>query len=164
MDDGPLLVEVQLATNDDAMPDDVDWPRWANAAATAAMNGSRASTQAPMNLTIRLVSQEESQQLNAKFRHKNGPTNVLAFAGTEVSQSQAETEKVLGDLVLCVPVACTEAAEQGKNLASHMAHLTVHGTLHLFGYDHDDEPSAERMESLEISILAGLGYPDPYVA
>ena len=158
MDDGPLRVELQLAVNEAAVPSVSEWARWASVAVTAAqgeMQGSR-------NLTIRLVDSEESERLNTTYRQKAGATNVLAFAGASATALPPEAEPELGDLVICLPLVHAEAREQGKDPVAHMAHLTIHGTLHLLGYDHDDESSAERMEKLETSLMDGLGYADPY--
>jgi probable rRNA maturation factor len=104
-------------------------------------------------LTIRLVDAEESRVLNRDYRGKDKPTNVLSFHGEGA---------VLGDLVICVPVVAREAAEQGKALRAHWAHMVVHGCLHLRGYDHEHEPEAQRMEAREARILKSLGFPDPY--
>ncbi len=104
-------------------------------------------------LTIRLVDLDESQALNRDYRGKDKPTNVLSFGGDA---------EVLGDLVICAPVVEREAAEQGKTLRAHWAHMVVHGCLHLQGLDHEDDAEAERMEARETRILKRLGFPDPY--
>lgn len=164
MSDELLHVDVQLAMDDPTVPPPAEWLRWASAAATAALNGARGPQKLTMGLTIRLVDQAESARLNATYRHKTGPTNVLAFAGTDAAPGVPDGEQELGDLVICLPLLHAEARAQGKDPVSHMAHLTVHGTLHLLGYDHADTRSAERMETLEAAVLALLGYPDPYAA
>ncbi len=95
--------------------------------------------------------------LNCEYRGKDHATNVLSFP--------YETEpSLLGDLVICPPVVAREASEQGKSLAAHYAHLTVHGMLHLQGWDHENDGDAQAMEEKEAKILAALGYPDPYAA
>ena len=110
-------------------------------------------------LTIRSVDTEESQLLNATYRGQNKPTNVLSFPfDTDIPLPI----RLLGDLVICVPVIATEAAQQGKSVIDHWAHLIVHGTLHLLGYDHIDEEEADQMERLEIEILAQFDIADPY--
>lgn len=107
-------------------------------------------------ITVRFVDREEGQGLNAEYRGKDYATNVLSFP--------YETEPVLqGDLVLCWPVVLDEAAAQGKSPETHCAHLIVHGVLHLQGWDHENDADAEEMEQEERTILAELGYPDPYL-
>lgn len=122
------------------------------------------STKQPIELCIRLVDQAEMQQLNHDYRGQNKPTNVLAFpfdAPPLVGLWQPETQ-LLGDIVICSPVVAAEAVEQNKVVEHHWAHLTLHGFLHLLGYDHVDDADAEVMESLEIQLLASLNIPNPY--
>ena len=106
-------------------------------------------------VTVRLVGEAEGRRLNRDYRGKDYATNVLTFV-------YGESELLAGDLVLCVPVVAREAAEQGKPLEGHFAHLIVHGMLHLQGFDHEASDEAEEMEALETRVLATLGYPDPY--
>ena len=107
-------------------------------------------------ITIRLVDAEEGQALNNEYRQKDYATNVLSFP--------YDTEPVvMGDLVICPAVVAREAVEQNKPLAAHYAHLTVHGMLHLQGWDHENDDDAQAMEDEEREILAALGYPDPYL-
>ena len=123
---------------------------------------SRAAMQAPsgvVELTIRVVGEDESAQLNETYRGRSGPTNVLSFP-FEVPDGVASA--LLGDLVICAPVVAREAAAQGKSVAAHWAHMVVHGCLHLQGYDHQTDADAEAMEALETRILASLGFSDPY--
>lgn len=110
-------------------------------------------------LTVRLVGVEEGAELNQGYRHRQGVTNVLSFPFDELFQLQPP---LLGDIVICAPQVMEEARQQAKPLESHWAHLVVHGVLHLLGYDHLDDDQAQVMESLEVLLLAGLGYPDPY--
>ena len=117
----------------------------------------KAALFADAELTVRFVDAEEGRMLNRTYRGKDYATNVLTFA-----YAQTEADPVAGDLVLCCPVVEKEAAEQGKPLAAHYAHLLIHGTLHAQGYDHEDETEAEEMEGIETGILASLGFPDPY--
>ena len=106
-------------------------------------------------VTIRLVDADEGQTLNNEYRGKDYATNVLSFP--------YDTEPVvMGDLVICPSVVAREAAEQNKPLAAHYAHLTVHGMLHLQGWDHENDDDAQAMETEETEILAAMGYPDPY--
>jgi probable rRNA maturation factor len=118
------------------------------------------------DLAIRIVDAKEGRALNRHYRGKDYATNVLSFPA-EVAEGVKLPKGVkmplLGDLVLCAPVIAREAREQGKPLNAHYAHLTVHGALHLLGWDHEDECDAECMEKLEREILAGLGIDDPYL-
>jgi len=107
-------------------------------------------------VTVRLVDAEEGRKLNREYRAKDYATNVLSFV-------YQQGELCQGDLVLCVPVVKSEAAEQGKNIEAHYAHLVVHGMLHLQGYDHENEDQALAMEAVETHIMRKLGYTDPYV-
>lgn len=115
---------------------------------------------ADSELTIRLVDEPEGRELNNTWRHKDYATNVLSFPA-DVPEGLLDIP-LLGDLVICVPVVEREAAEQGKSLEAHWAHLVIHGSLHLLGYDHIDDAEAEEMEALEQNLLAELGHPDPY--
>ncbi len=108
-------------------------------------------------VTVRFVDAEEGRELNRRFRGKDYATNVLSFV-----YDLPEKAGLMGGLVLCVLVVALEAAEQGKPLAAHYAHLIVHGMLHLQGYDHEDEAQAAEMEALERDVLGRLGFPDPY--
>ncbi len=115
----------------------------------------RAAEPGAAQLTVRFVDREEGRGLNAEFRGKDYATNVLSFP--------YEIDPVLaGDLVLCWPVVVEEAQEQGKPVEAHCAHLIVHGVLHLQGWEHEEDAEAEEMEQEERTILAELGYPDPY--
>lgn len=111
-------------------------------------------------LCIRIVDTEESEMLNTKYRDKNKPTNVLSFP-FEMENLELESN-ILGDLVVCAEVLHEEAAAQGKALEAHWAHMIVHGTLHLLGYDHQSEEDALVMETREIEILKKFGYDNPY--
>lgn len=114
------------------------------------------------SVTVRLTGVDESAGLNARYRGRSGPTNVLAFPAPPLPA--AVTDRELGDLAICVDVAAREAREQGKRLEDHLAHLVVHGTLHLLGYDHENPTTAREMEALERRVLAALGIADPYEA
>ncbi|MBN6104675.1 rRNA maturation RNase YbeY [Xanthomonas sp. CFBP 8703] len=115
------------------------------------------------DLAIRLVDDKEGRSLNHHYRGKDYATNVLSFPA-ELPEGLPKGVKLplLGDLVICAPVVAREAAEQGKPLNAHYAHLTVHGVLHLLGWDHEDDKEADAMEQLEREILADLGVGDPY--
>ena len=140
-----LNLSVQYACNRDGLPLRADFVRWARA---ALVGGGE--------ITIRLVEADEGQALNKEYRGKDYATNVLSFP--------YDTEPLVsGDLVICPSVVAREASEQGKPLAAHYAHLTVHGMLHLQGWDHENDDDAQAMETEETEILAAMGYPDPYL-
>ncbi len=145
-----LALDLQCACRA-RIPSAARFRRWA----AAALRGRHE----PAEITIRIVTPAESRRLNARYRGKDKPTNVLSFACETPSQLRLPT---LGDLVICAQVVKREAREQGKAWEAHWAHMTVHGVLHLLGYDHQKKNEAQRMEALEKMILAGLGHPDPY--
>ena len=147
-----LELDLQYAVPKQGLPGDEDFLRWAQ----AALQGYEADAE----LSIRLVDAAESRELNRTYRGKDKPTNVLSFPFE--APPGMDDFPLLGDLAICAAVVAEEAAEQGKPQAAHWAHMTVHGVLHLLGHDHQDDDEAERMESLEIEILAGLGYDNPY--
>ena len=146
-----LNLSVQYACNKDHLPLRQKIQSWARAALN--VDGMRGG-----QVTVRFVDAEEGQALNREFRNKDYATNVLSFP--------YESEPVVcGDLVICAPVVEREASEQGKSLEAHIAHLIVHGVLHLQGYDHEtSKADARRMENHERAILLALGYADPYSA
>ncbi len=110
-----------------------------------------------------MVGPAESRKLNARFRGRDKPTNVLSFPAVELPRALAQDEpRPLGDLVICPQVLRAEAREQKKSLRAHWAHLVVHGSLHLIGYDHEREADANRMERREIAVLRRLGFANPY--
>ncbi len=149
-----LVVSVQAAAAlPDARPAGADIKRWAAAAAPGVRG----------EIAIRIVGEAESAELNGRYRGRNGPTNVLAFPAEFAAPAPEGELLPLGDLVICAPVLAREAEEQGKTLAAHWAHIVVHGTLHLEGYDHEADADARRMEAREREILAGLGFEDPYL-
>jgi probable rRNA maturation factor len=108
---------------------------------------------------LRIVDEAEMTGLNEQYRKKSGPTNVLSFPA---DLPQGVNSPFLGDIIICAPVVAKEAKDQGKSLDSHWAHMTVHGILHLQGYNHIDNTEAEQMESLEIKIMQQLGFANPY--
>ena len=148
-----IELDLQLATEASDLPAEAQLRRWVELAL-------RQRT-ADSELTIRLVDAEEGQELNAEYRGKDSATNVLSFALNEGEEAVAGLP-LMGDIVLAAEVVAREAAEQGKDLHAHYAHLTVHGMLHLQGHDHETDTEAEAMEALETVILARLGYTDPY--
>lgn len=156
-----VQVNVQIAVEDTAslnVPDSQHIQNWANTAVLQ-VDPKRAEQQ----MTVRIVEEDEITQLNEQYRQKIGPTNVLSFPfelppGMPSDAMEAE----LGDVVVCAAVVQREALEQGKASVAHWAHMIVHGTLHLLGYDHIEDSDAKEMESLEIAVMAELGYANPY--
>jgi probable rRNA maturation factor len=144
-----LALNVQYAAAGDDLPKPAAIRRWARAALTR-----------NARITLRFVGEAEGRALNRRYRRRDHATNVLAF----VYHEGRGTHGIEGDVVLCVPVLRREAGEQGKLLAAHSAHLVVHAMLHLQGYNHAGAADAARMEARERSILARLGFPDPYAA
>lgn len=163
-------LDVQRACDAADLPDDDQLTAWVRAAVIAGAAQPRPGT----GLTLRIVDEAEGADLNETYRGKTGPTNVLSFpfeppaglppeALAEMDEELgAELGAELGDLVICAPVLRREAAAQGKSIAAHTAHLVVHGTLHLLGFDHIDPAEAAHMEALETVILSGLGFSTPY--
>ena len=145
-----VTVDVQRVYEGD-VPDDATLSAWATLALS--------ELEQDCELSIRLVDEAESTTLNAAYRGKNKPTNVLSFP---FDASIDMTPMLLGDLVICAPVVAREAESQKKPLAHHWAHMVVHGCLHLLGYDHIDDDEALEMEGLETRILQSLSIPDPY--
>jgi probable rRNA maturation factor len=141
-------ITVQYAAPGDDLPARALLSRWAK----AALGASAANT----TIVLRFVDEVESRTLNRRHRGKDRPTNVLSFVYDDEHGAPG------GDIVLCAPVLRREAAEQGKPLAAHCAHLVVHGVLHLLGYDHERTAEAGKMEAREIVILARLGFHNPY--
>jgi len=148
----PLLIDLQLAVSAEHIPSQDKFQRWANAAANACGVENK-------ELTVRLAGEAEAAELNSRFRHKSGPTNVLSFP---FEDPPGMVTDVLGDLIICAPLVQREAVEQCKTLEEHWAHMLIHGVLHLCGYDHIEPAQADEMESLETRILTGLGYRPPY--
>ncbi len=133
------------------MPERAQLRRWVK----AALRRSAA-------ITVRIVDEAEGRALNHQFRGKDYATNVLTFVYDDVRNAKPGGD-LCGDIVLCAPVIECEAQAQGKQLVAHYAHLTVHGVLHLQGYDHQSGREAKAMEQLEIDVLAGLGFDNPYL-
>ena len=146
-------VAVQRACAASGVPPPAKLVQWAEAALAGRSEGAQ--------MTVRVVDEEEGAALNERYRQRAGPTNVLAFA---FDAPELPSLRILGDVVVCAPVAAREAREHAKRLDAHWAHLVVHGTLHLLGYDHDRSETANEMEAAEREILGRLGYPDPYAA
>ncbi len=148
-------VVVQRATAEPT-PEDAELSRWAQLALRDAPRDGE--------VVLRLVDASESQDLNAQYRGRDKPTNVLSFGAEPMPElmQALESDLPLGDLVICAAVVNAEAAEQGKSPAAHWAHMVIHGCLHLQGHDHQQPEEAQRMEAIERALLAELQYPDPY--
>ncbi|OCG61363.1 MULTISPECIES: rRNA maturation RNase YbeY [unclassified Gilliamella] len=147
-----IILDLQIATKEQQnLPSEAQILQWLDVILPQFMDNAE--------LTIRIVDEQESQQLNYTYRHKDKPTNVLSFP----FESPVEIEvPLLGDLIICKQVVETEAVQQHKSLTSHWAHMIVHGCLHLLGYDHILDEEAEEMENIEIDIMQQLGFEDPY--
>lgn len=154
----PLDIDVQLACNASNTPAHEQFETWIQATLHAT-EFAHTDTDTPIELCIRLVDKKESQALNAEYRNKDYPTNVLSFP---MDMPEDIPEVYLGDLVICADVVAEESDQQSKPLSHHWAHLTVHGTLHLLGFDHIETDQADAMEALETRILASFGIADPY--
>lgn len=151
-----LELELQIALDHPALPSEDSVRRWVQAALLAA------ECSQPVGLVVRIVDQAESETLNSEYRHKQYPTNVLSFPFELPPGIEWDGPRPLGDIVVCAPVVASEAITQHKPLEAHWAHMVVHGTLHLLGYDHQQESEAEVMEVMETGVLVGLGFADPY--
>lgn len=151
-------IEVEDVAWTDALPEAEALVRAAAEAAlkTSPIDGGAGKVSG--SITFLLTDDATVQELNLQFRHKDSATNVLSFPAPE------NPEDHLGDVALAYGVCAREADQQGKPLSHHLQHLTVHGVLHLLGYDHIGDDEAEAMEGLERAVLAGLGIPDPYAA
>ena len=159
----PFRVEAQFAARRPWVPSVTALRRWAvaahRAATTSRSPGRRGSEAAVGGLCIRVVGTAASRRLNREYRGKDRPTNVLSFPASPVERELAGS---LGDLAICAAVVADEARKQGKAPRAHWAHMVVHGVLHLHGYDHQSARDARRMEGLEVEILRGFGYQNPY--
>lgn len=151
------LLDLQVASTATGLPDAQAFRQWADAALR------EAGVDKAVEITVRIVDDEESRTLNREYRDKDKPTNVLSFPN-ELPEFLLEQLDVLplGDLVICAPVMASEALEHGKRESDHWAHLTVHGVLHLLGFDHIDDTDAEEMEAREVAALETLGIANPY--
>ncbi|HUB91939.1 MAG TPA: rRNA maturation RNase YbeY [Dyella sp.] len=153
MSETPATVHLSYGLPRAGIPSPISFRRWVE----AALAGAR--RRRPAELSIRIVGTREGRTLNRTYREKDYATNVLSFP---VDLPPGVRLPLLGDIAICAPVVRREAAEQGKPEAHHWAHLTVHGVLHLLGYDHIEEAEAASMEALETRILKGLGISNPY--
>ncbi|WP_305403262.1 rRNA maturation RNase YbeY [Photobacterium leiognathi] len=149
-----IYLDLQYATeSQDGLPTEAEFQQWLDAAVTP--------FQADAEVTIRLVDEADSHELNLEYRGKDRPTNVLSFPFEAPPGIELE---LLGDLIICRQVVEKEALEQNKPLKAHWAHMVVHGCLHLLGYDHIEDDEAEEMEGLETEIMQNMGFVDPYIS
>ncbi len=165
------MIQIELS-REDPWPEG-EWEAIARRAAEAAIGrtpqGPLLTTEALVEISVRLTTDDEVHALNNQYRGKDKPTNVLSFPMVQpdlldtVSQNSDDGELLLGDIVLAHGVCAAEAAERGISTADHATHLLVHGTLHLLGYDHMTDDEAESMEEIERQALASLGIADPYL-
>ncbi len=151
-----VQVDVQLACSDDKTPGADAINTWISRAVTAA-GASR-----DREVSVRIVDRDEMRQLNREFRDNDKPTNVLSFPIGPIEGLPTDEPVPLGDIVVCAAVVAEEAKAQGKPPEHHWAHMLVHGTLHLMGFDHQEETQAAEMEGMETLILTEHGLPDPY--
>ncbi len=151
---GKMIIDLQIACEQETgLPTAEQIEQWATAAVQPQSD--------EVEMTVRIVDEAESHELNLNYRGKDRPTNVLSFP----FECPDEVElPLLGDLVICRQVVEREAQEQDKPLMAHWAHMVVHGSLHLLGYDHIEDDEAEEMESLETQIMTELGFADPYLS
>lgn len=145
-------LDLQVACETTELPDEKLLMEWAQSALSVANTESE--------MTIRIVDESEIQALNRDYRGKDKPTNVLSFPADIPEELGIN---LLGDLIICAPVVNREAKEQGKTQTAHWAHMVIHGTLHLQGYDHIEPDEANVMETLEVEILSKHNFPDPYL-
>ncbi|KAA1190692.1 rRNA maturation RNase YbeY [Photorhabdus heterorhabditis] len=149
-----VILDLQIACeNLQGLPEETLFQRW--------LDGVLPQFQSESEVTIRIVDEAESHDLNLTYRGKDKPTNVLSFP---FESPPTVDLPLLGDLIICRQVVEKEAEEQQKTVEEHWAHMVVHGCLHLLGYDHIEDDEAEEMESLETEIMQKLGYSDPYLA
>ena len=151
---GKMIIDLQIACEQETgLPTSEQIEQWATASVQPQSD--------EVEMTVRIVDEAESHALNLNYRGKDRPTNVLSFP----FECPDEVElPLLGDLVICRQVVEREAQEQDKPLMAHWAHMVVHGSLHLLGYDHIEDDEAKEMESLETQIMIGLGFADPYLS
>lgn len=151
-----ITIDLQLASQAQHIPPISSFQQWAEIALTDFCN-----LRSPTSLCIRIVDEAEIAELNHQYRHKQGPTNVLSFP-SDIPAELVSAQDYLGDIIICAPIVEREAITQAIPILAHWAHMTVHGILHLLGYDHIVEQDAKVMESFETQILIHLGFNNPY--
>ncbi len=151
-------ISIQCASRLPHIPSERQFKKWIAVALANVSTSAKKQKPGSAELTLRIVNAAEGRNLNCVFRGKDYATNVLTFVYHEKN-----APILIGDLVLCAPIVAKEARDQGKPLAAHYAHMTVHGVLHLAGFDHETDTEAAIMEPREAMVLAALGFGDPYV-
>jgi probable rRNA maturation factor len=151
-------VDLQVASDVGDLPDEEQLERWV----ASTLRAADADHAREFEISVRLVNEDESRELNQRFRNQDQATNVLSFPFSPPDGLPEDTVQSLGDLVICAPVVVREARQQDKAVPDHWAHMVVHGTLHMLGYDHQDDTQAAAMEMLETSILRDFGIENPY--
>ncbi len=146
-------ITIQRIVKEKSLPSNIKFKKWV----TAVLKNKLFSAE----ITLRIVDKNEITELNTTYRHKKKPTNVLSFP-FDMPEECDDDLPILGDIVICADVILEEAIAQEKTVEAHWAHMVVHGTLHLLGYDHEKETDADIMEAEEIKILASLGFSNPY--
>ena len=153
------VVDVDIVSADDGIPPVAAIQDWVQSALIVSRHPV-----ADAEVSVRVVNESEMQTLNRDFRQQDRSTNVLSFPAGEIAGLPADARQLLGDIIVCAPVIAREAAEQGKKLSDHWAHMVVHGTLHLLGHDHQSDEQAAVMEALEKQVLERHGIRNPYGA
>jgi len=153
-----VVVDVQVACDDTDIPEEAEMHDWI----ATAIERSNRSPGGNVEVAVRVVDADEMRTLNRLYRDKDKSTIVLSFPAGDIDGLPAEVGRLLGDVVVCASVVAAEASEQGKTLPDHWGHMLVHGTPHLLGFDHENEPEAIEMEALETQILASRNVTDPY--
>ncbi len=151
---------MQLACDEPGIPPQADICNWVEAAVAQ----SAKVPDRDVEVAVRIVDAEEIRRLNEHYRQQDRSTNVLSFPAGRIEGLPIEASLLLGDVVICASVVAAEATEQGKSLADHWAHMVVHGTLHLLGFEHESDAEAAEMEGLEARILAARNVTDPYAS
>lgn len=155
-----MTVDIQYACEDAGVPDEDEIRDWIELAAKQ----SGRLPKLPVEFAVRIVGEAEIQTLNHLYRNKDSATNVLSFPAGTIAGLPADAAQQMGDIVVCAAVVRDEALRQGKVLEHHWAHMLVHGTLHLLGYDHGKDAEADEMEQLEIAVLESRGIANPYAS
>jgi probable rRNA maturation factor len=153
------VVDVDIASTADGIPSATAIRDWVKSALDVSRQPAAAA-----EVSVRIVEEAEMRTLNRDFRQQDKSTNVLSFPAGAIVGLPADADQLLGDIVVCAPVVAREAAEQGKQLPHHWAHMVVHGVLHLLGYDHQSDEQAADMEALEKQALERHGIGNPYGA